>query len=38
MKLVPCPYIHKIGTTTHFKTSIETRIQSEYTLPLDATT
>lgn len=35
MKLVPCPYIQQIGTTTRYKTSIETQIQSEYTLPLD---
>ncbi|XP_060833920.1 uncharacterized protein LOC132917275 [Rhopalosiphum padi] len=37
MKLVPCPYIQQIGTTKHFKTSIETKIQSEYTLPLNIT-
>ncbi|KAF0764006.1 ACYPI008378 protein [Aphis craccivora] len=37
MKLVPCPYIQQIGTTKRFKTSIETKIQSECTLPLDTT-
>lgn len=37
MKLVPCPYIQQIGTTKRFKTSIETKIQSECTLPLDIT-
>lgn len=35
MKLVPCPYIQQIGITKRFKTSIETRIESEYTVPLD---
>ncbi|KAL5240948.1 hypothetical protein ACI65C_008358 [Semiaphis heraclei] len=35
MKLVACPYIQQIGTTKRFKTSIETQIQSEFTLPLD---
>lgn len=37
MKLVPCPYIQRIGTTTRYKTTIETTIESDYTLPLDAT-
>lgn len=37
MKLVPCPYIQQIGTTSRFKTSIETRIQSEFILPLETT-
>lgn len=35
MKLVPCPYIQQIGTTTRFKTSIETRIQTDYIVPLE---
>lgn len=35
MKLVACPYIQQIGTTKRFKTSIETKILSEFTLPLD---
>ncbi|VVC32091.1 Hypothetical protein CINCED_3A001968 [Cinara cedri] len=37
MKLVPCPYIQQIGTTTRYKTTIETKIQPAYTLPLDTT-
>lgn len=38
MKLVPCPYVQKIGVTRRFKTSIETKIQPEYTLSLANTT
>lgn len=37
MKLVACPYIQQIGTSKRFKTLIETKIQSEYILPLDTT-